>query len=163
MYNAIILIDGCYNMIKNKKALFADTDPPNLLDFGDSFFGMGPRRKAKFKMFLFIKQGMCCFYCKQKMIIKNTLLGEKQAKNLATFEHLVDAWENIGGRDNSLKNIVLACHNCNNIRNQKRQYAAMSFYKKHFDNFESWCDFSYKAKPDTFIKTFGFFPNNFGV
>lgn len=141
-------------------SLMSEIDPPSLLNFGDSFSGLGPRRRAKYRVFLYIQQGMACHYCKCKMIIDRILPNQSQPDNLATFEHLFDDWTDTRGKSNDLENVVLACRKCNNARNARRQRAAIAYYKSKFNTIGDWEVFSKKAKPKDFIAAFGVFAEN---
>jgi len=144
-------------MLKLDSILRSEIDPPGLCEFGNSLGRMGSRRRAKYRVFLYMKQGMLCHYCKCKMYITRIGHGERQPENLATFEHLIDDWSSTEGKDNSLSNIVLACFKCNNSRNSVRQSAAIRYYQAKFMDKKEWLDFSRRATPRVFIQRFGTF------
>ncbi len=130
-----------------------EKDPPHLVNFGDSLKQMGTRRRAKYRIFLFIKQKMCCHWCNG--IMTTRLIKGQQPKNLATFEHLVDDWAHPDGKDNSLDKIVLACYACNNKRNTERQKKARSFYREKFANIEEYKKFVRHQPATKLVRTFG--------
>lgn len=144
-------------MLKNVSVLHSEIDPPRLCEFGNSLGQMGSKKRAKYRVFLYMKQGMRCYYCKCKMDIQRVGPGKRQPETLATFEHLVDDWARPEGKDNSLSNIVLACFKCNNSRNSARQSVAIRYYQAKFIDKKEWLDFSRRAKPKVFIERFGAF------
>lgn len=130
-----------------------EKDPPHLVKFSDSLNKMGKRRRAKYRIFLFFKQKMCCHWCSG---IMTTRLAEgKQPTNLATFEHLVDDWAHPDGKDNSLDKIVLACYACNNKRNTERQKKALDFYRAKFTSVEEYKKFVRRQPASKLVRTFG--------
>jgi hypothetical protein len=138
-------------------ALLKENDPPGMMDFGSSLKGLGKNRRAHLRVFMYMKQGMCCHYCKVKMTF-DFPSGKQhghQSDTMATFEHLIDDWASPEGKDHSLKHIVLACRKCNASRNDERQKRALGYYKAKFGHRADWRKFTSRAGPKDYIKTFG--------
>lgn len=133
-------------------------DTPNLVTWGDTLKGMGNNRRRKYRIFLWLQQGMQCHYCKCHMRLVSVANGREQPDDLATFEHLVDDWAREEGKDESLDKIVLACYRCNNDRNKIRQAHAFSYYKARFVDRNEYLRFSNRAKPGDYVKKFGPMP-----
>lgn len=93
---------------------------------------LSPTRKHVFRALLAAKQAFSCYYCSCHMTLVNTPEGQKQPKNLATFEHLKDAFTE-GGKNDSCAEVVLACFKCNSIRGSTREKAAVLYYSNLFD------------------------------
>jgi hypothetical protein len=87
---------------------------------------MSNKRKKKFRMYLAIRQVMCCHYCKTTMTLQSASDG-KVAPNYATFEHLIDIFVH-GKKDDSASAIVLACAKCNSDRGGERVKQAFEYY-----------------------------------
>ena len=111
--------------------------------------------KNRFRMHLYIRQGLRCYYCHCKMTIPTS--GQNiSTPDLATFEHLIDEWVH-GEKDDRLENIVLACFKCNNDRNKLRQSAARQFYdsKIQMNRHMSFRASSGTMRPRDLIEMFG--------
>ena len=141
----------------NTAQLLSDIDPPNLLNFGETLSKIGKSQRAKFRIFLFMRQTMRCHYCRCKMTLDfpTTVERGKQSDTQATFEHLVDDWARPEGKDNSLDKIVLACFKCNNDRNTERQKRALGYYKAKFGGRSDWRSFACRAKPSDYLTKYG--------
>lgn len=135
--------------------LCSDIDPPFLVEFGNDLDKIKKRRRDRYRVFLYLKQGMKCHYCREKMLLAKISNGNFQPPNLATFEHLVDDWATEHGKDNSLDKVVLACRKCNHSRNNLRQNIAINFYRTKFASIKEFKEFSIRKSPTDFIKTFG--------
>jgi hypothetical protein len=109
--------------------MLTEKDPPNFCKFEGTLKRLGHRRRVQFRMFLYMKQLMCCHYCKRKMTLDfPTKDNPKQSETLVTFEHLEDEWTPEGKND-AVDRVVLACFKCNNTRNNERQERAINYYK----------------------------------
>ena len=65
-------------------------------------------------------QGGLCFYCNQPMVVDGYGV-EPRPPNQATFEHLDDKFDRARTVISTGRRVVLACHKCNNERNEARQ------------------------------------------
>lgn len=135
--------------------LCSDIDPPSLVEFGNDFNKIKKRRRDRYRVFLYLQQGMKCYYCHNKMLLAKISNGNGQPANLATFEHLVDDWSTEQGKDNCLDKVVLACRKCNNTRNKVRQNIAINFYRTKFASINEFRQFAARKSPADFIKAFG--------
>lgn len=136
-----------------------DQDDKVKTAFGPMLPAAGTPARAKCRIFMSLAQGMRCFYCKQQMSITPGPPEGKQKCNTATFEHLVDVWSSVDGKDDRLEKIVMACHSCNSSRNKYRQSEVCAFYAAKFPSKQTYAAFAKVATPADYIKMFGVAPD----
>ena len=134
-------------------------DAPSASDWGDSLNRMGTRKLTRYRAFLYFKQCMKCYYCSGHMQLRRfeSKRGVQQPENLATFEHLDDAWSH-GKRNESLDRVVLACRACNDARSSIRTAEAHNYYRSKFESIEAYKKFCHRATAADFIEKFGKMP-----
>lgn len=143
----------------NTTLLLDETKDDQLhLEFGPMLPRPGAHR-TKCRIFMSIKQGMRCHYCRTQMSLERIEGCDKQRANTATFEHLIDEWSSVDGKDDRLENIVMACYGCNKDRNRHRQTEVQKFYAAKFPSKQLYTAFVKAAKPSDFIKMFGVAPD----
>jgi 5-methylcytosine-specific restriction endonuclease McrA len=74
-----------------------------------------PKMRAK-KAALWERQGGRCHYCARPMTFRGPTPGEVQPDDLATIDHVTPISR---GGDNGIRNLVLACHRCNNAKSAR--------------------------------------------
>lgn len=129
------------------------------LTFGPMLPRPGSLARAKCRIFMSIKQGMRCYYCRCAMMVEAGDPNGKQKPTMATFEHLIDEWSSTTGKDDRLENVVMACHDCNASRNKHRQKETQAFYLSKFPSKQLYAAFAKVAKPADFVKMFGVAPD----
>lgn len=149
-----------YNGLMNTEILLDETKDhaARLTGFGKALPPAGPRRAA-LRVFMCMAQGMKCHYCQKKMSLAVGPAKGKHPDDLATFEHLVDEWSSLTGKNDLIENIVMACYRCNADRNRYRQNEVARFYTSKFPSKELYKHFATKAKPTDFIAMFGICPD----
>lgn len=142
------------------KQLLAGDDVETLMDCSGDLPEVHTARAAM-RIMLSLRQGLRCHYCKCQMAIVTGPNRGRGSPNLATFEHLIDAWSSETGKKvQSLSAIVMACSQCNNDRNVYRQQQIRRAYSAKFPSLEVYAAFNKNARPLDYINKFGVVPDD---